>query len=459
MQKKKPEEALTHTDENKMGVLPINKLLISMSVPMMMSMLVQALYNIVDSIFIARISEDALTAVSLAFPMQTLMIALAGGTGVGVNAILSKSLGQKNYAMANAVARNGIFLAMLSSLLFLLIGIFAVKPFYMVQTADVEILNYGKQYLTIVCCLSMGIFAQFIFERLLQSTGKTFYTMITQMVGAVINLILDPILIFGMFGFPKMDAAGAAIATVTGQTIAGILAYIFNVTKNKELNISFKNFRPSKHVIAAICRVGIPSIVMQSISSIMTFGMNQILIAFSSTAAAVFGIYYKLQSFIFMPVFGLSNGMVPIIAFNYGAEKKTRMLKTYRSSLAFAVCIMTIGTAMFLLIPDKLFIPFDASENMLYMGIPALRIIGVHFPVAAFCIITSSMFQALGKSLYSLINSTCRQLVILLPSAYLLAQLGNVNYVWWSFPIAEVGAALIISILLLRIKRQVIDKL
>lgn len=321
------------TTENKMGIMPVNKLLISMSVPMMMSMLVQALYNIVDSIFVARVSEDALTAVSLAFPMQTLMVALAGGTGVGVNALLSRSLGEKDQQRANDAARNGIFLAALSYILFLLVGILFIKPFYQAQTTDTEILNYGIQYLTIICCLSMGSFAQFIFERLLQSTGKTIYTMITQMTGAVINLILDPILIFGMFGFPRMKAAGAAVATVTCQIAAGILAGIFNITKNKEIHISFKDFRPSKQIIGTIYRVGIPSIIMQSIGSIMTFGMNQILIAFSSTATAVFGVYYKLQSFIFMPVFGLNNGMVPIIAYNYGAGKKERIIKTYKLSL------------------------------------------------------------------------------------------------------------------------------
>ena len=445
--------------ENKMGVMPVNKLLISMSVPMMMSMLVQALYNIVDSIFVARISEDALTAVSLAFPMQTLMVALAAGTGVGVNALLSKSLGEKDYKKANDAARNGIFLAVLCYLVFLFIGIFGIKLFYQAQTSDPEIVMHGVNYLSIVCCLSFGFFAQFIFERLLQSTGKTVYTMVIQMTGAVINIILDPILIFGLFGFPRMEAAGAALATVTGQIVAGFIGLILNLKKNEELSIKFKGFRPSKQIIASIYRVGVPSIIMQSIGSIMTFSMNQILIAFSSTATAVFGVYFKLQSFIFMPVFGLNNGMIPIIAYNYGAKKKTRMIKAYKTSLVFAISIMIFGTAVFLLMPDKLFMLFDASEHMLSMGIPALRIISIHFPVAAFCIVTGSVFQALGKAVYSMINSICRQLVVLLPAAYLLAQLGNVNYVWFAFPIAEVASAILTVIFLIKTKKSVIDTL
>ena len=445
--------------ENKMGYMPVNKLLISMSVPMMLSMLVQALYNIVDSIFVARVCEDALTAVSLAFPMQTLMIALAGGTAVGVNALLSRSLGEKNFDRANDAARNGIFLFAISYLVFLVIGLFLVKPFYHVQTDDVEILKYGIDYLTIVLCMSMGIFAQFIFERLLQSTGKTFYTMVTQMTGAVINLILDPILIFGLFGMPRMEAAGAALATVIGQIGAGSLALLINLKKNKEINHNMKGFRPDKKIIAIIYKVGVPSIIMQSIGSIMTFSMNQILIVFSSTATAVFGVYFKLQSFIFMPIFGLNNGMVPIVAYNYGAKNKKRMMDTYKLSVLIATGIMTVGTIVFLLVPEVLFGFFNASEHMLSMGVPALRIICVHFPVAAFCIITGTLFQALGSAVYSMINSICRQLVVLLPAAYLLAQLGNVNYVWWAFPIAEIASAILTIIFYIRLKRDIIDKM
>ncbi len=445
--------------ENKMGVMPVNKLLISMSVPMMMSMLVQALYNIVDSVFVARVCEDALTAVSLAFPMQSLMIALAGGTGVGVNALVSKSLGEKDFNKANAAAKNGIFLYALSYLVFLVLGLLVVKPFYHAQTTDPEIVKYGIDYLTIVSTMSIGIFAQFIFERLLQSTGKTLYTMFTQMTGAVINLILDPIMIFGLFGFPRMEAAGAALATVIGQIAAGTFACILNVKKNKEINISFKGFRPDKQIIARIYKVGVPSIIMQSIGSIMTFSMNQILIAFSTTATAVFGVYFKLQSFVFMPIFGLNNGMVPIIAYNFGARNKKRMMDTYKLSVLIATVIMTFGTVAFLAIPEVLFAFFNASDYMLSMGIPALRIIGIHFPVAAFCIITGSMFQALGNAVYSMINSICRQIVVLLPAAYLLAQLGNVDYVWWSFPIAEIASAILTTIFLIKIKKDIIDKI
>lgn len=459
MEEKELQQGAQPVAENKMGVMPVNKLLISMSVPMMLSMLVQALYNIVDSIFVARISEDALTAVSLAFPMQTLMVALAGGTGVGVNALLSKSLGEKDFKKANEAARNGIFLAVLSYLVFLFLGIFGVNLFYQAQTSDPEIIMHGTRYLTIVCCMSMGFFAQFIFDRLLQSTGKTFYTMITQMSGAVINLILDPIMIFGMFGFPRMESAGAALATVCGQIAAGTLACVFNLKKNEEIKVDFKGFRPSPQIIGAIYKVGVPSIIMQSIGSIMTFSMNQILIAFSSTATAVFGVYFKLQSFIFMPVFGLNNGMVPIIAYNYGAKNKSRMMKAYKLSLVFAVSIMTVGMMIFLLIPGVLFKLFDASEHMLSMGIPALRIICIHFPVAAFCIVTGTMSQALGKAVYSMVNSICRQLVVLLPAAFLLAQLGNVNFVWFAFPIAEVASAIITIVFLIRTKNNIFDKL
>lgn len=445
--------------ENKMGVMPVNKLLISMSVPMMISMLVQALYNIVDSIFVARVCEDALTAVSLAFPMQSLMIALAGGTGVGLNALVSKSLGEKNFEKANSASRNGVFLYALSYLVFLVIGLFAVKPFYYAQTSDPEILKYGIEYLTIVLCMSIGIFAQFVFERLLQATGKTFYTMITQLTGAIINLILDPILIFGLCGFPRMEAAGAALATVIGQIAAGSFACILNLKKNEEINLSLKGFRPDKHIIGRIYKVGVPSIIMQSIGSIMTFSLNQILITFSSTATAVFGVYFKLQSFIFMPVFGLNNGMVPIIAYNFGAGKRKRMMDTYKLSVAIAAVIMSLGTVAFLTIPDVMFRFFNASEHMLEMGVPALRIIGIHFPIAAFCIITGSLFQALGNAVYSMINSICRQIVVLIPAAYMLAQLGNVNYVWWAFPIAEIASAILTTIFLLKTKRDVIDKI
>lgn len=430
-----------------------------MSVPMMFSMLVQALYNIVDSIFVARIGEDALTAVSLAFPLQSLLIALAGGTCVGLNAVLSKALGEKNFEKVNKSATNAIFLMILNIIVFFLIGIFAVKPFYLSQTEDVEIVAYGVQYLSIVLTCSFGIFFQFVFDKMLQSTGNTFYTMITQMVGALINIVLDPILIFGLFGMPKMGVIGAAVATVAGQIIAAIVSLIFNLTKNKEINMSFKGFKPDMDIIKQIYKVGVPSIIMQSIGSIMTYGMNQILIAFSTTATAVFGVYFKLQSFIFMPIFGLNNGMVPIVAYNYGAQKRSRLLKTVKLCVMYALGIMTVGLLVFQLIPDKLFLLFDASEQMLEMGVPALRIISIHFPIAGVCIICGTLFQALGNAVYSMINSICRQIVVLLPAAYLLAQLGNVNYVWWSLPIAELMSLTLTVIFLIKINKDIISKI
>lgn len=442
--------------ENKMGVMPVNKLLLSMSLPIMISMLVQALYNIVDSIFVAMISENALTAVSLAFPIQNLMIAVASGTGVGVNAILSKSLGEKNYERANKAAVNGVFLAAMSYLIFLLIGIFVTMPFYKSQTADPEILEYGKQYLTIVCVASFGVFTQIIFERLLQSTGKTIYTMITQGTGAIINIIMDPILIFGLCGMPKMGVAGAAVATVIGQVVAGIMGIVINHKKNHEVKLEFKSFRPDKAIIGKIYAVGIPSIIMQAIGSIMNYGMNLLLISFTSTATAVFGVYYKLQSFIFMPVFGLNNGMVPIIAYNYGAGKKDRLIKTVKLSIAYAVGLMFVGFLVFQFCPNVLLQLFNASETMLAIGIPALRIISISFLLAGFCIVCSSVFQALGNGVYSMTVSIARQLIVLLPVAYLLAQLGTVNYVWWAFPIAEIVSVSLSIYFLFRIYHKII---
>lgn len=444
------------TRENKMGVMPVNQLLINMSLPMMISMLVQALYNIVDSIFVSRIDENALTAVSLAFPLQTLMIALGTGTGVGINALLSKSLGEKDFNRANKTAVNGIFLSWVCYIIFLLVGIFMTGPFYLSQTKDAQIMEYGKQYLTIICGCSFGMYTQFVAERLLQSTGKTFYTMITQGTGAVINIILDPVFIFGYFGVPRMGVAGAAIATVIGQIVAGIIAMMINIKKNTEIKIQFRGFKPDMRIIAQIYQVGIPSIIMQAIGSVMTYGMNQILMAFTSTAAAIFGVYFKLQSFIFMPVFGLNNGMVPIIAYNYGAGKKDRLIKTIKLSIAYAVALMVIGFAVFQIFPAQLFTLFEASETMLAIGIPALRIISISFLLAGFSIICGSVFQALGNGVYSMLVSIARQLLVLLPVAYLLSLSGNVNDVWWAFPIAELMAMALSTFFLYRMYHKVI---
>ena len=445
--------------ENKMGVMPVKKLLVSMSLPMMASMLVQALYNIVDSIFVSRISENALTAVSMAFPLQTLMIALAGGTCVGINAILSRALGEKDFAKADKTAENGIFLALLSYLVFLVIGLTVVGPFYRSQTQDAEIIAYGEQYLTIILTFSFGIFGQFIFERLLISTGRTMLSMITQGTGAIINLILDPILIFGLLGAPRMGIRGAAAATVAGQIIAAVVACVLNVKKNKEINIRLKGFRPDGAMIAQIYRIGVPSIIMQSIGSLMVYIMNKVLIGFSSTAVAVFGVYFKLQSFIFMPIFGLNNGLIPIVAYNYGAGKRDRMMKTWRFAWVLATAIMLFGLIAFEVFPTPLLKIFDASDDMLAIGKVALRVIGVHFPVAAYCIVTGSMFQALGTSVYSMITSIMRQVVVLIPAAILLAQLGSVDYVWWSFPIAEIMSAAATTFFFNRIYKNIISRI
>ena len=425
--------------ENKMGVMPVNKLLISMSLPMMASMLVQALYNIVDSIFVSRLSEDALTAISMAFPMQNLLISVAVGIGVGVNAMLSRSLGEKNFEAANKTAENGIFLEAIGYILFLLIGIFVTKPFFMAQGASAEITNMGISYTRICLIMSFGVFMQIASERILQSTGRTVYTMITQMTGAVINIILDPILIFGLFGLPKMGVAGAAYATVAGQICAAILATYFNIKHNPDVQISFKGWKPEMKYIKTILGVGVPSIIMSSVGSVMTFGMNKILIAFSSTAVAVFGVFFKLNSFIFMPIFGLNNGMVPIVSYNYGARNRKRLTKTVKLAMMYAVALMFIGIALFWIIPDKLLGLFDASDHMIAIGVPALRIISISFSFAGVCIVVGSCFQALGHGVLSMMVSITRQLVVLLPSAYILAKVTqNVDYVWWSYNIAEV---------------------
>lgn len=432
---------MEQTRENKMGVMPVNKLLISMSLPMIISMLVQALYNVVDSIFVAKLSEDALTAVSLAFPMQNLMIAVASGIGVGMNALLSRALGQKNTDAANKAAVNGILLEGIGYIISLIMGLTIVRAFYIAQSASPEITDIGVEYLSISLIFSFGIFGQFTFERLLQSTGKTLYSMFTQLTGAIINIVLDPILIFGLVGAPKMGIAGAAVATVIGQIIAAIFAFILNKTKNKEIHVDMRNIiKPDIKIIKTILSVGIPSMIMQAIGSIMTFGMNKILIVFSSTAVAVIGVYFKLQSFVFMPIFGLNKGMVPIVSYNYGAEKKDRLLKTIRLSICYAVGIMLLGFTLIQLFPDKMLLLFDASDHMLSIGIPALRIISLSFIFAGASVILSSTFQSLGNGLLSMFISVARQLVVLLPVAYILSRFGNVNLVWWAFPIAEIAA-------------------
>jgi len=448
--------------ENKMGVLPVKRLIISMSLPMMASMLVQALYNVVDSIFVAQIDEAALTAVTLAFPLQNLMIALGSGTGVGMNALLSRSLGEKRFDRSNAAANTTLLLTLINYLVFLIVGLFFVEPFIRTQTSDPQIIQYGVTYLRIICCVSMGIFFQMTFERMLQSTGRTLFSMVSQMSGALINIIMDPILIFGLLGFPKMGVAGAAAATVLGQLVGSSIGLFCNLKKNPEIQLSPKLiFSPKADIIKEIYFVGVPSILMMSIGSVMTYMMNLILIAFSTTATAVFGVYFKLQSFFFMPIFGLNNGLIPVLAYNLGARKKQRIEEALRFAMLLAATIMITGTLCFQIIPRPLLGLFNASEDMMKLGVPALRIISLSFPIAGVCIIMGSVFQAFSESFYSLIVSVGRQLVVLIPVAWLLAQTGNVNLVWFAFPIAEIASLILSSAFFKKVhgkKVKVIDE-
>lgn len=446
--------------ENKMGVMPIKKLVISMSLPMMVSMLVQALYNVVDSIFVSQVCEDALTAVSLAFPVQNLMIGVATGTGVGINALLSRSLGAKDYDKANKIAVNGLFLSLLSGLAFLLVGFFGVELFFKGQVdTSSPIYSYGVDYLSVICWLSFGVFGQVTCERLMQATGKTTLSMFTQLSGALINIILDPLFILGIGPFPRLEAKGAAIATVIGQIFSFAIGLILNHKYNKEIKVSFKAFRPDVRIITEIYKIGVPSIAMVAIGSFMTFFLNKILLSFSSTAAAVFGVYFKLQSFVFMPVFGLNNGVIPIIAFNYGAKKRDRIIKTIRFSCVIAVSVMAFGTLLMWLIPEQMLRLFEASDDMMSIGIPALRYISLSFVLAAVNINFGASFQALGKSYYSMIVSFARQIIVLLPAAYLLSKSGIIDYVWFAFPIAEIASLTVTLICFVNIFKKLINKI
>ena len=443
-----------------MGVMPVKKLIVNMSLPMMASMLVQALYNIVDSIYVSQISEGALTAVTLAFPLQNLMIAFASGVGVGVNALLSKSLGEKNYDRADRAANAGLTLTLVNYVIFVLLGLFAVSPFIASQSGIEEIRRSGEAYLRIVTTLSAGLFFQVMFERLLQSTGLTFYSMISQMTGAVINIIFDPIMIFGLLGFPKLGVAGAAYATVLGQSVAAVLGLILNMKKNKEIHLSVPLvLAPGLWVVGRIYRVGVPSILMMAIGSVMTYMMNLILGSFTATAQAVFGVYFKLQSFFFMPVFGLNSGLIPVLAYNYGARNRKRIEEALAFALKLAVGIMILGTIVFECVPSLLLRMFDASPDMMAMGVTALRIIALHFPLAGASIALGSVFQAFSKSMYSLVISVSRQLVVLIPAAWLLAQTGSVQNVWFAFPIAEVVSLLLSLFFFRRLYNGIVKKL
>ena len=427
--------------QNKMGVMPVGKLLLNMAIPMIISMLVQAFYNIVDSVYVSRISESAVTALSLAFPIQNVQIGFAIGIGVGVNSLLSKSLGQGNREMANRTAGNGIFLVLIAVAGLMLFGFFGTRPYYEVQSEVMETVEGGIAYSRICCIFTLGVFAEILFERLLQATGRTVHTMITQGVGAIVNIVLDPIFIFGYFGVPAMGIAGAAVATVIGQWIAASLALFFNLKFNPDVKLGLKYIKPDWQAIRQILTVGVPTIIMNSIGSVLNFSMNQILLGFKAvgeTAAGVFGIYYKLQSFFFMPLFGINNATISIVAFNYGAKKPDRIIKTLKIATGIALGLMIAGLLAFQLIPQVLLGLFNPSDSFLEIGCTALRIISIHFPVAAFCIVFSSSFQALGNGIYSTITSLCRQMIALLPAAYLLSLSGNLSNVWWSFPIAEV---------------------
>ena len=445
-------------NENKMGVMPVNRLLLNMAIPIMISMLVQAFYNVVDSWFVSQLSEDALNAVSLAFPVQNLMISVAVGTGVGINALLSRNLGEKKPENANRAAVNGIFLAALSCLVFVVLGLTGSRLFYVAQTDIPNIIKYGTDYLTICCALSMGAFGAVTLERILQSTGRTFQSMISQAAGAIVNIILDPIMIFGLGPFPRMEVAGAALATVIGQTVGCGISLFFNITQNPDISLSFKGFRPNGTVIRNIYSVGLPSIIMQSIGSVMVFGINQILLGFTATATAVFGVYFKLQSFFFMPVFGLNNGMVPIVSYNYGARKPDRMVKTIKLCMVYATAMLAIGCLVFQVFPGALLSMFQAEEDaagdLLTIGIPALRIISISWLLAGFGIVSSSVFQALNHGVLSLAASVVRQLAVLLPAAFILSRVVGLEAVWWSFPIAELFSMAMCTFFLRRVYKN-----
>lgn len=440
--------------ENKMGVMPVPKLLVNMALPMIISMLVQALYNIVDSIYVSQVSESAVTALSLAFPVQNMQIGFGVGIGVGVNSLLSKSLGEKNQDAADRAAGNGIFLVIISTVLFMLFGIFGARPYFTMQSQVAETVEGGIAYTQICCLFTAGIFVQILGERLLQATGRTVLTMIAQGVGAIVNIILDPIFIHGWFGMPQMGIAGAAVATVIGQWAGAALCIYLNLRHNPEVHIRLRNVKPVGHILGPVLAVGVPAIVMNAIGSIMNFGMNQILQGFHETATGVFGVYYKLQSFFFMPLFGLNNASISILAYNYGARKPKRIVQTLEVACAIAVGIMLAGLLVFQLAPGALLGMFHPSADFLAIGTSALRIISLHFPIAAFSIILSASFQALGNGIYSTIVSLCRQLLVLLPVTYLLSLTGNVHNVWWSFPVAEIVSLAVTAALFGRIYRQ-----
>ena len=449
----------TTLKENKMGVMPVGKLLVNMALPMIVSMLVQALYNVVDSIYVSRISESAVTALSLAFPVQNMQIGFAVGIGVGINSLLSKSLGEGDREAANRTAGNGMILMFIVTAAFMLFGAFGVRPYYEIQSTVAETVEGGIAYTRICCLFVMGSFLQIYSERLLQATGRTMLTMVTQATGAIVNIILDPIFIFGWFGLPAMGMAGAAIATVIGQWTGAFLGLYFNEKKNPDVQFGRRYAKLDGAIVKGILTVGVPAIIMNSIGSVMNFGMNQILQGFNETATSVFGIYFKLQSFFFMPLFGINGATISIVAFNYGARKPERIMKTLRLACGAALGLMIAGFLAFQFVPDLLLGMFNPSDTFLEIGRAALRTISFSFPVAAVCISLSACFQAMGNGMYATITSICRQLVVLLPVAYLLSLSGNVNLIWLSYPIAELASGAATVFFFLRIYRQKIKPL
>lgn len=444
---------------NPMGTAPVGKLLASMAWPLMLSMLVQACYNMVDSLYVSRLGESAVTAMGLAFPVQNMQIGFASGIAVGVNALLSKSLGENNRDRASKAAGTGILLVLIAAALFLLFGIFGARPFFEMQSDVKDTIDGGAAYVAICSIFSLGIFVEILGERLLQASGKTIFTLYTQGTGAVINILLDPVFIFGWGPIPAMGIAGAGVATVIGQWIAAIMAVFFNLKCNHDVTFSLKNIRFHKYTTGPILAVGIPSTLMMAIGSVMNFGMNMIFQSFRETATAVFGLYYKIQSLFFMPVFGINNATISIVAFNYGARKPERIKKALKLTIGAILCFMIAGVVVFETIPGLLMDLFDSGEEMRKMGISALRIVALHFPLAAFGIGLGASFQALGNGVYSSITSLCRQLVVLLPAAWLLSLSGNVNLVWWAFPIAEVVSLMVTLFLFTRIYRQKVKPL
>jgi putative MATE family efflux protein len=462
--KRNPEENsnnMQKRDSDRLGTEPVHPLLLKMSAPLMVSMFVMALYNIVDSIFLGMYSTDALTAVSYCFPFQNLNAAFGIGTAVGMSALLSRYLGAREYDRADKVAHNGFILVAINYTIFFIVGCLA-GPIMRLMTSDstnAQIIADGTIYLRITQWLSFAPMIQSMFERLLQGTGKTKYIFYMQVAGTLFNAVVDPILIFGLFGLPRMGAKGAALATVFGQLFGCVLGHIFNKKYNKEVALHISKIRPHLRTMREIYRIAIPSIVLQAMGAVMNFSLNKILSMFSDLAVTTFGVYFKLQSFVFMPIFGMNNGSVPIIAYNYGADRRDRLEHTMSLGVRYGVGVMSVGTLIFWLFPEQLMALFSAPPEMVSMGIVALHIMSLNFPFAGFCIMRGAAFQALGKSVYSMNISIMRQLIVIIPCAYIFAKIGGVDMVWWAFPLAEIVGVTMSIIYTKRIRKTIISKM